>query len=814
MSSELIATLDGVEPAATDRNAYVDAVRAREAALVALAPVFHEPSVFDAVLAIVERPAGRSVQEPLWSKLFSPYAPETYVVPRLDGAQAARCAKALIAVSLSHPQIHARNAAGQALHRFSPRSAEGFLIAALAIYAEKLSAMEGAGAELDHAKTEREQLEAVTSNLYDAVVGLATPAARAAIIERLFAERRAYWSLAKALAHGWTGTVHLDVLAALEKRRDGRAAALYAYALEGHVKSAPALVELGRMIATWEAEGEHAGWLHYATITCQVAALGAHDYPLVRLLEELKDRMRADPTSPDARWRDPYGGDQAAEALARVMSGRAEREHAALLEEGRAARDAGRPRFAITDIELGMLAGTTVAERLHVERTSGTIWFRDVADRVFVFDGYDIVEPPFETTGVQLVGADHVDERVMWWTRPRTRYREAIRIGDAIVLTWGANGGAPARQIFKFRDTAEAWAAMMALRANVPDDLVSTDPYYLPGTGAIVRTYYVHGEREAIWVRDGEPASIAEHARRELAWIIEHGATLASIEYAAAYRRREDLTVREWIGEVFRSGGLGALGEVAQYLDAHGLRAALPELDLQLGAPASEADVDMLAGERAQPVPDALRAMWRVHGRASWKLGTVGRRLLGPREVLARRAATGADVIVESLDGQVIAKVDDGWEAAVAGLLGDLERALADVAPVLDRLAYGMRAERHERAVQLVREGATWEAIVDLDSGVAVVREGSAPSTIERVDPAVAEAWLDRVAAEKWAEGWRNPEDAAAEAAKVVKKRQPVAAKKQPAARKPAAKKPAVKKPAAKRAKPTPATKAASKPKR
>ena len=111
----LLAILEGAEPPDGDVAAYLQVERGRETAIEALARWFAVPAVFARVMALVERPAGRSVLDPLWKKLFSPFQRQTYVVPRLAAEQAVRCARALIETELHHPQIHARNAAGHAL---------------------------------------------------------------------------------------------------------------------------------------------------------------------------------------------------------------------------------------------------------------------------------------------------------------------------------------------------------------------------------------------------------------------------------------------------------------------------------------------------------------------------------------------------------------------------------------------------------------------------------------------------------------------------------------------------------------------------
>jgi len=221
----LLACIDGPEPSASDYGAQLKIKRAKGAALSALAPWFHTRPLFERLIALVERPASGPVVDLFWAKLFSPSEKLTYVVPKLDAAQAERAAKALIATELRHPSIHARNAAGHQLYRFSHTGAEHFLLDALTDYGVRFAAAKGpGGAVLDHGKTENDQLEDVVANLYAAVRGLGTPASREALIERLFAERRAYWRLGSAIGEVWSPELHARVMALLAERRDARAA--------------------------------------------------------------------------------------------------------------------------------------------------------------------------------------------------------------------------------------------------------------------------------------------------------------------------------------------------------------------------------------------------------------------------------------------------------------------------------------------------------------------------------------------------------------------------------------------------------------
>jgi hypothetical protein len=203
--------------------------------------------------------------------------------------------------------------------------------------------------------------------------------------------------------------------------------------------------------------------------------------------------------------------------------------------------------------------------------------------------------------------------------------------------------------------------------------------------------------------------------------------------------------VREWIARRARNDKrdpiwhVEALVEIATYLDAH--RIAAP-LETTIVEPAAAADIATFAAARSYPIPDSLAALWRHTGGASWQLGERGARLLGPREVLARRAVARAtadgylakltphdaerstplmrsfDIIVETLDGKPLTFLadigrDDGrvfshaaehpndfwWEVSLSwmlatGLLSDLEDAIATAAPAIERLRYGETAKK------------------------------------------------------------------------------------------------------------------------
>jgi hypothetical protein len=162
----LLAFLDGPEPSADDPAVPQALAAAKEAALVTLAPWAHEPALFDRLMQLLEHPAGASTIEPLCARLLSPLAGATFVVPRLDAAQAVRLARALIALRLRHPDLHVRQAAGRELANLDHAGARSFLLEARADYGTRAAARESS-ASID--------LRALVAAL-DAAVGGLEPA--------------------------------------------------------------------------------------------------------------------------------------------------------------------------------------------------------------------------------------------------------------------------------------------------------------------------------------------------------------------------------------------------------------------------------------------------------------------------------------------------------------------------------------------------------------------------------------------------------------------------------------------------------------
>jgi hypothetical protein len=327
----IFAFLDGPEPEDNEFMAQSFLKDGKRAALTALAPHAHDPAIFDALMKLVERPAGGQLVDVIWETLFSPAEKTTCILPKLDDKQAVRVAKAMIKTKLRHPNIHARNSAGHQLYRFDHRGAESFLVDALTDYGVRYAAVRGpGGATLDRGKTENDQLEDLVANLYSAVRNLDTPAARSALVERLFAERRSYWRMANAIGDIWDEALHAQIMALLAERKDARAAGCYAFALRAFVKQGPPLVELAKLIIEWQGENEITrGFLHYALIVGMLAALDAGDLDTVRRAQDAASWISDPPLEPDdysrgRTWPNPLDDEEMQARVTRALAGETE----------------------------------------------------------------------------------------------------------------------------------------------------------------------------------------------------------------------------------------------------------------------------------------------------------------------------------------------------------------------------------------------------------------------------------------------------------------------------------------------------------
>ncbi|MEU1573380.1 WGR domain-containing protein [Streptomyces collinus] len=657
----------------------------KEEILKALAPIAHQPPVFDRLmrLAEAEPPAPAGTVDSLWNQLFSSYHAETFILPRLTGAQAERAARAMVAIRLTHPSIRARNAAGHRLYSFDHAGAEDYLLEALDEYGRRYAASTVKGGKVfDHGETEDDLLEDVVANLYSAVRNVGTPRSRTALIERLFIERRAFWRMGDAIGEIFTEEVHRETLAALRARPDGHAAGCYAYALAHFVKQGSPKVELLRELVDWPVPQEETSrrFFAYALVIGIDAALATQDYELVRTAHPHLAAIAEPPLEPDdhARhrgWKNPLKCKEQAAQLEAVLSGRADAERRRLLDKGTAARAAGKPRRKISDKSLGILARVTVRCRILHDRASGEVWFLDTDGAVHVFDGYEITEPSFRTRPAGyghmrdfLTGVTELSERALFWDRRAAHYTETVRYGDRITVRWGGNNSGSVDNLgLYFPDTETAAEAFARIGCSVEESGMSeSSSWYLPGKGAVTRTYYTPsqggGDSNYLSVFEGradrfgpryacEAEAIAAHQRWELEAQRDRNASLSRLEWNGDYLRPEDMTVRQWIRDRIRDDSRDAawharaLTEITEYLSAHGYGDLIAGagFEVEVGSGVSDEEIAAFEADRRHPVPEALRSFWREVGHARWSVaGVVGRtgmRVLSPAQVTARRPA-------------------------------------------------------------------------------------------------------------------------------------------------------------------------------
>ncbi|MGV9818749.1 WGR domain-containing protein [Nocardia xishanensis] len=709
------------EPDASDILAEMNNDELKKALCLALAPVAHHPPVFDELLRLAGLPAPASTVEALWQQLFDS-SKKQYVLGKASPEQAVRAAAAMIDTIVTHPGISARNAAGHQLYRFRHPGAQDFLIAALDDYGRRYADSDPVQSTvLSHGQTVDDQLEDVVANLYSAVRNLNSDVARTALIERLFTERRSIWRMGNALGEIFSATVHRDVMRRLRDRRDHRAAAHYANTLADHVGQRWPRVELLREISGWATPAGETEQrvFKYALVVGIEAALEADEYDLVRTAYAGWESIAADAVEPDSlsrgrKWTDPLTSDDMRAQLANVLSGEADSARRALVDKGERARAAGRPLAQISDDELGTLAGTTVRRRLLTDRGTGEVWFLDSDGRTYAFDGFGMSDDtPFQTNRIDHYGmrdflgeGREQSERALLWTVSGNEFVELVRYLDRLVYRWGVNNGRFETIGLTFTHEGAAENAFARIKATcAAAKYTESDPWYLPGRAAIMRTFYrpnADSERLMAFDRlrfavDAELA--AAHERRELD-LYRNGAALSSLEWVTwdGYRVREELTVAEWVRARIRDDNrdpawhVAALGEISEYLVAHGFTAHSPGLHgfgVEIGPPAAQKDIDALEAELAAPLPANLRTLWEHIGYAEWRIGENGLRLLGPDEVRRQRTRMrklGKDYVA-TLRGEQQLQWDpvlSAMSALVVSLDGTVDTVLSDVSPSSD----------------------------------------------------------------------------------------------------------------------------------
>ena len=394
----------------------------------------------------------------------------------------------------------------------------------------------------------------MVANLYAAVRGLRTPASREALVERLFAERRAYWRLGSAIGEVWSPELHARVHGAARRaprcarrrcvrvraarvRQEGRAAR--------RSRAARARVAGRYRGRAWlpalRARRRDRGGARGARLRARAARARERGVDRGAAARARCVRARARVARTRSRPR------TARRALAAALSGEAAAERTALQVAAAAARAKGKPNLKIKDAALGQLANAQVAyapaprredRRDLVSRSRGRRSATSMAttSRPAPFTARAV---GFDGAAAELAGAIAIAERALWWDPPRRGVPRCGAVRPARPACRGASTTARSSATCSALPThARAAAAFAQLRANPAPGFTESEAYYVPGMGAIVRTYYVReggGEpqrrrrsrsstampRRAAGDLGSEAAAIAEHTRREVAWLAE-----------------------------------------------------------------------------------------------------------------------------------------------------------------------------------------------------------------------------------------------------------------------------------------------------
>jgi hypothetical protein len=179
-----------------------------------LAPIAHEPAIFDWLLAALAEDSRHELRDKILSKLFIAYS-DNQVVRRLSEGQAFRLVRLAARLGVKpagadddgvFPAIHVYHAAGRVLFYFNnPGGLQAF-------------------AELLGEATDEELL----SNLYSGLAHIKTEPALGLLRSRLFVEQRQIWYLCNGVAETFDDAGHAEIMTELERTRSDHAANSYA----------------------------------------------------------------------------------------------------------------------------------------------------------------------------------------------------------------------------------------------------------------------------------------------------------------------------------------------------------------------------------------------------------------------------------------------------------------------------------------------------------------------------------------------------------------------------------------------------------
>jgi hypothetical protein len=353
-------------------------------------------------------------------------------------------------------------------------------------------------------------------NLYSGLSHIDHPDVLPFLVEQLFVERDEYSILLDAIAARIDATTNVRVLGTLVERAGDpnavHAAAAYADALLRAKLSPRLALDLARVVIGWQpTTNDDARRLRYIFEQATVAALDLMRPDDARTFlaraGELPDAPYSDYI---VKQRDQKTPAQLAEPVTKqrliaLEAGELDAQIARTRAAAEAARAAGKPIDA-DDARLGILAGCTVSGRFFEDKAGRVVWFFDELGALHVYDGYSVVAPPCQVTGVAsrgtapadmaafIAGHPMIDERALFFDAKSARAREVLRLGDRILVHDGSGRDGRERIAMpviglRFATTADAKRLFERLVVAPPPGTRRIDPWYVERAGAVRRAY-------------------------------------------------------------------------------------------------------------------------------------------------------------------------------------------------------------------------------------------------------------------------------------------------------------------------------------
>jgi hypothetical protein len=457
------------------------------------------------------------------------------------------------------------------------------------------------------------------------------------------------------------------------------------------------LVELGRTVLAWPAvKNDDARRLRHIFEQATVAALDIRSPDDARAFVARAKALPASPYSDysvkdrDEKTPAPFADADVKKRLAALGAGKLDKEIADARAAAAAARAAGKP-LAMTDDQLGALAGCTVADRFFDDRERKVVWFYDEVGELHVYDGYAVMPMVLEVAGVEgkalgytgneigafLGGQAVVDERLTLLDLDNDAAREVFRIGPRVLVFDGAGldywkhiGVEPIG--LRFASYTAAREAVARLAAHPPQGMKRVDSWYIEGKGALRREYYAPkpgggynsdgviklallDARIEGWfdgnVPDLQPRDYPTHEAAIAAMqayegkLFAAGGRITHVWIDTEATRREDTVLSAFLEERYRTDDKDAVwhahacAEMLAAIDAAGLRALVPDISVAEGPPATPAEIAAYQALVPEPLPAPLVEVWSAVGGFGFTTRSTSGRFLSPAELVAKRDA-------------------------------------------------------------------------------------------------------------------------------------------------------------------------------